>query len=239
MEPERRRVARPAPERRLSDLAGAATRVFGRLGFKRTHVADVAREAGVSAGLVYSYVESKEALFHLVFVHGFGLLGEGLPPLPLATPPFSDTLAVIAAGLRALGGTPLLRSALDVDEPADVRAELTAIIEERYDLYEPLWPLLGVIERSAVDLPELEDLYFTRGRRGHIAQLDRYVERRAAGGYFRPQVDAAVTARIMTEVITWFGWHRREDRDASRYDDRVARAAIVAFVCDALISPAT
>jgi AcrR family transcriptional regulator len=229
-------VRRPTPEQRLIALAGAATRVFGRLGYKRTHVADVASEANISAGLVYSYVESKEALFHLVFAHGFDMLGEGLPALPLSTPPFADTLAVIAAGLRNTGGTPLLRAALDVADPPDARAELAAIVEERYALNERLWPLLSVIERSAIDLPELEDFYFTRGRRAHLSQLARYVQRRADGGTFHPQADSAITARLVTEAIVWFAWHRREDRDASLYDDDVARRSVVTFVCDALVA---
>lgn len=234
-------TARPTPEQRLAALAGAATRAFGRLGYKRTHVADVAAEARVSAGLVYSYVESKEALFHLVFLYGFGLIdegrGEGLPPLPLTTPQFAKTLEVIATGLRKVGGAPRLRAALDEDNPPDARAELAAIVEERYAFIERLWPLLAVIERSAVDLPDLEDFYFTRGRRAHIDQLGRYVQRRAASGHFRPQADAAVTARLITEAIVWFAWHRREDRDASLYDDDLARGAVVTFVCDALVAP--
>jgi AcrR family transcriptional regulator len=228
---------RPTAEQRLARLAEAATRVFGRLGYKRTHVADVAAEAGVSAGLVYSYVESKEALFHLVFAYGFGLLGEGLPPLPLQAPAFSDTLGVIAAGLRRRAGTPRLRAALETDDPADVRAELAGIVEERYAVNEALWPLIAVIERSAVDLADLEDFYFTRGRRAHIGQLGRYVQRRVASGHFRPQVDPAITARLVTEAIAWFAWHRHGDRDASLYDDDVTRAAVIAFVCDALVGP--
>ena len=58
-------------------------------------MADVATQAGLSSGAVYTYVESKEALFHLVFAHAFGQFAEGLPALPLATPAFSETLALI------------------------------------------------------------------------------------------------------------------------------------------------
>ncbi len=229
-------MARPDPGQRLVDLAGAATKVFGRLGYRRTHMADVATEAGVSAGAVYTYVDSKEALFHLVFAHGFGVLGDALPPLPLVAPPFGETLAVITDGLRKQASTPLLRSALDEDDPSDVRVELTTIIEERYGMTERLWPLMAVIERCAVDLPALEEFYFGHGRRGHIGQLARYVERRAATGHLRPQTDPAATARLMTEAITWFAWHRNEDRDASLYDDEVARRTVVSFICDALVA---
>ena len=58
---------------------------------------------------------------------------------------------------------------------------------------ERLWPVLAVIERCAVDLPELESLYFQRGRPSHLAQLTTYLEQRAAG-HLRTLSDAAVAA---------------------------------------------
>jgi AcrR family transcriptional regulator len=212
--------------------------VFGHLGYQRTHMAEVAAEAGLSAGAVYTYVESKDALFHLVFAHAFGQFAEGLPPLPLATPPPDETLALIGRGLQRAAATPVLRAARDVADPVDVRAELTGIVEERYDIIDRLWPVLAVIERSAADLPALDEFYFRRARRGHNASLARYLEQRAASGHLRAMPDAAVAARVVTEAVTWFAWHRRDDRDATAYDDAVARRTVIEFVCAALVGPA-
>ena len=230
-------MARATQLERLQQLAEAATTTFGRLGYRRTHMADVTTAVGMSAGAVYTYVGSKEALFHLVFTSAFGPGLDRLPPLPLATPAPEETIRVISEGLRKRAGTPLLRAALHDDAPTDVRAELTAIIDERYSMIEGLWPVLAVIEASASDLPALEELYFQGGRRGHIGQLARYLDQRAAGGFLRAMPDAAVAARIVTEAITWFAWHRRNDRDAALYDDGVARRTVIAFVCSALIEP--
>jgi AcrR family transcriptional regulator len=226
-------VAKVSQIDRLADVAGAATRVFGRLGYRRTQMAAVAAEAGLSTGAIYTYVASKEALFHLVFAFGFGVIGDPLPDLPIATPPFEATLQLIRDGLRTTVGTPRLRAALNDDSPADVRAELAAIVEERYASIEQVWPLLAVIERSAVDLPELEAFYFQRGRRGQLTQLTRYLEQRARSGHIRSLPDAGVAARMMTETIVWFAWHRREDRDAKVYDDAIARATVVELLCNA------
>jgi len=232
-------MPRATPPERLTEVAQAATRVFGRLGYRRTHMADVATQAGLSSGAVYSYVESKEALFHLVFAHAFGQFADGVPSLPLATPAFAETLELIGQGLRKAAATPRLRAALDQADPGDVQAELTAIIEERYDMIERMWPVLAVIERCAVDLPDLEALYYQRGRRGHLAQLTKYLEQRAASGHLRTMLDATVAARIVTETIVWFAWHRREDRDAALYDDERARRTVIQFVCCALIGPSS
>ena len=231
-------MKRPSQQDRLAEIAAAATRIFGRLGYRRAQMAGVAADAGLSAGAIYTYVESKEALFHLVFAVGFGELGDQLPELPVATPSSDETIRLIGKGLRRSAATPRLREALDEDAPIDLRAELAAIIEERYAMMERIWPLLAVIERSAVDLPELEALYFQRGRRGQLAQLTRYIEQRMRAGHFQTMTDPSVAARVIVETVTWFAWHRRDDRDADAYDDRRARTTIIELLCNAFIGPA-
>lgn len=67
--------------------------------------------AGLSAGAIYTYVESKEALFHLVLLPLLGDVPDSTNGLPLATPPFTDTLALMDRQLRAYGSAPALRAA--------------------------------------------------------------------------------------------------------------------------------
>jgi len=62
-------MAREATARRASAdgkreaILDAALGLFGRYGFRRTSIDDIARAAGVAKGTVYLYVENKEALF--------------------------------------------------------------------------------------------------------------------------------------------------------------------------------
>lgn len=223
----------PASER-LAAIAAAATEDFGRLGYRGTRTADVAARAGMSAGSLFTYVESKEALFHLVFLHGLGLLSQAPPELPLRTPGPGETLALLERALREFP-EPCLRAALAVDEPADVARELRGIVEERYDMIERYRPLFAVIERCAVEVPGLSALWFDEARHGYYAELSEYLERRTATGRLRPMPDAAVAARVITESVAWFAWHRREGRDSALYDDRTARRTVIEFVCAALL----
>ncbi|MGO9854528.1 MAG: TetR/AcrR family transcriptional regulator [Acidimicrobiales bacterium] len=227
-------MVRTPPAERLTEVADAATRVFGRLGYRRTRTSDVAAQAGLSSGALFTYVASKEALFHLVFTNGFGQYADGLPPLPLATPALGETLRVIEHGLRR-ADAPRLMAALQEHEPTNVRAELSGIVEERYGLLEHLWPLLAVIEKSAVDLPELEEFYYGRARPAYLGRLVRYLEDRVAGGYFTAMADSKVAARIVSETIVWFAWHRHEGRDAMALDDEGTRRTVVEFICAALL----
>jgi AcrR family transcriptional regulator len=223
----------PARER-LATIAIAATEVFGRLGYRGTRTADVAREAGISSGSLFTYVESKEALFYLVFAYGFGRFEEVLPTLPLGTPSPGETVELISQELRKIPA-PRLRAAFAEDRPADPIAELRSIVDERYGIIENIWPLLAVIERCALDLPELDAFYFGQARSGFFARLTEYVEMRAAGGYLRATPDAAVTARVIIESVTWFAWKRRQGRDAHTYDDELVRRSVLDFVCAALV----
>jgi AcrR family transcriptional regulator len=207
--------------------------VFGRQGYRRTRTAEIAAEAGMASGSVFNYVESKEALFFLVFAHGFRALDEANPVLPIATPAPGETVALISQHLRKVE-TPCLTAALDNRNPDDPRAELQGIIEERYDMLEALWPMLAVIERSAVDFPDLEEFYFRRLRVRYHDRLAHYLEQRATEGRLRPSCDPTLTARIVDESVTWFAWKRHEGRDARQFDDERARQSVVDFVCSAL-----
>jgi hypothetical protein len=192
----------------------------------------------MSSGLIYTYVESKEALLHQVLVAGFGLSTDAHPVLPVRTPAPGATLEVARVGLRELAATPRLRAAVDDLDPADVVAELVEILEERYLMIERVWPALGVIERSAVEVPGLQELW-GRNRRAHFDLMTQYLELRTERGYLRAAPDAAVTSRIISETIVWFSWHRHADLDSALYDDELARQCVVQFIVDALVQPAS
>jgi AcrR family transcriptional regulator len=221
-------------EGRLSDIAAAGAACFGRLGYRRTRMAEVAAEAGLSSGAIYTYVESKEALFHLVVAVGFG---QGLREvaLPLPTPEFRQTLQLIDRGLKSQAAAPVLRAAVHTDDPPDVRDELAAIVTEQYALVARLRRVLPVIEACAIDLPDLDELYFGRRRRSHIDLLVRYLQQRADTGHLGRLPDMAVAGQIITEAVAWFAWKRFEGHDAGRFDDERSRSTLVEFMCKALV----
>jgi AcrR family transcriptional regulator len=210
-------MPRLPPGERLLALASAATEEFGRLGYRGTKTADVAAKAGMSTGSLFTFVESKEALFHLVFLHWFEMSTKRLPELPLATPAPGETLDLVATGLAQVQ-MPRIRAALLEEFPDDVAVEFREIVEERYALIDHYWPLLAVIERCAVEIPELDEAWFGLSRAGSFQELGRYLGQRMEEGYLRPMPDAEVTARLVTESLSWFAWHRREERDGTLYD---------------------
>ena len=47
--------------------------------------------------------------------------------------------------------------------------------------------------------------------------------------------DSEVAARIMSETIVWFAWHRHEGRDAMAFHDESTRHTVVEFICAAFL----
>lgn len=224
------------PDGRLGEIAEAGASCFGRVGYRRTRMAEVAVEAGVSTGSVYTYVASKEALLHLVLAVGLGEPLESFSQTPVKGPGLEATVEMVGRQLRRRAVTPRLKAAVGSDAPVDVAAELTAIVDEQYATVEKLRGALSVIEACAADIPALEELYFGRRRRGRIDLLTEYLMRRAVSGHLVSMPDMAVAAQIVTESVAWFAWKRFEGRDAGRFDDELARRTVVEFVCNALLA---
>jgi AcrR family transcriptional regulator len=227
-------MARPVSQERLTDVARAATRVFIEKGYRRTLMADVAREMGLSAGALYTYVESKEALFHIALARALRI-DMGALALPVPTPLPGETLGLVDKWLAERASFPVLSAALSRRKVADARAELAAVVEERYDTVDRGRVAIALVERSALDLPELHERYYRQGRREQVDHLSRYLERRIKRGLFRAVPDVPTAARFIVETVAWFAWHRRGDQDSAMITDEHARATTIDMIVASLI----
>src|SRR6266545_6683169 len=125
------KTRRPRPEDRLEDVVRAGATVFARRGYRRTQMADVAREMGVSPGNLYNYVDSKDALFYLVLRR---MLGERAGDQPVVLPVTGASVPVtaewMAKRLDFVSDFPELERAFARRRPADQDAEVQAIVGE-------------------------------------------------------------------------------------------------------------
>ncbi len=214
----------------------AATLAFAEKGFQRTQMADVARDLRMSAGALYNYAESKEALFHWCIEAAVDpeVLATSTLPLPGVDP--AVTMERVRAHLDALvAHEGPLAAALSVRHPDDVVAELSAVIDELYDGTAGSRRLQAIIERSAQEMPELFEAYYLRMRRPVIWALTAYLQMRADDGYLRPLVDVPTTARLVLETQAWFARHRRGDPDSADIDDATGRATVIDVLTHGLL----
>ena len=233
----RRRRGRPLPEDRLEDLIGAAAAVFSRRGYRRTQMAEVAHQMGVSPGNLYNYVEGKDALFHLVLRRGFGERpGEQPPELPVTGASVEVTSNWVARRLDFVSDFPELEAAFVRTHPSDPHGELEGVVGELYDVLVRVRVGVDVLERSIEDLPELARI-FAGVRRELFARYERYLRQRAAEGAIRVEHPQAVT-HLIVELCSWAARRRPHDPEAAQIPDAVARQAVCRFTTNALLAPA-
>ncbi|HVP30282.1 MAG TPA: helix-turn-helix domain-containing protein [Myxococcota bacterium] len=236
----RRASSAPTPSgraSRLAEIVAAAGRVVAEKGYERTQMSDVARALGISAGNLYNYVESKEALFHLLVEQGFGCVSP--PPLPeglVRTPAPGETLALLRRRLVDEMSLPMLDAALARrGPPRDARGEVTAVVRELYRVVGRNRQGIRVLERSAHEWPELAALFYAEMRRGMLDKLRRWIAGRIEQGVFVRVAEPAAAARFVNESIAWFAMHRFADYDAAKLDDRACEETAVMLLANALL----
>ena len=223
---------RPAMAR-LDELIETATQIFLQKGYRRTQMADVTQAMGLSPGAVYRYVESKEALFDLVIR---AAAPPGVTPadltLPLPTPPPGATLAFLRQVLQHEGRLLALEAALTRTTVDDPHAELAQILRELYTLIARHHRGIKMVERSALDWPDLAVLWFGEVRQRLLDSCTHYLTLRLHHGLLRPMPDVTAAARLIIETTAFFALHRHYDPYPTTLDDALAEETVV----DALIN---
>jgi AcrR family transcriptional regulator len=231
-------MPRTIPDDRFQALLDAATEVFLEQGYRRTQIADVAARLGLAKGSVYTYVESKEALFDCVLRHADHSDRADLPEaLPVRTPAPGATLQMVEKRLSEEGALSLtsLTASLSRTRVADVRAELEAVLGELYDSLARHRTAIKLVDRCALDYPELAKVWYKAGREDALTLLARYLDDRARRGRLRRFEDGAVAARIVLETLVFWAVHRHWDPSPQVVDEVSARRTVLAFLIAALV----
>ncbi len=211
---------------RLAEMADAAALCFSEAGFRRTQVADIARRMGVSAGTIYLYADSKEALLHLAFMH---LTGEDLTALqtPFADPGIEATASLITRKMKESAFWPELTTALETGA-APTRDLLEIIGAALYDRLAEQCRMIWLLDGCNLDIPELNIVYRSKIRGAYMADLATLMDRLPNTNWTAPQKLIAIRGAI--EIIAWAAMHRRREQElpdefkASEEETRTAAA---------------
>jgi AcrR family transcriptional regulator len=222
-------MRRQGQDDRLQQLVQAATQAFLAKGYRRTQIADVARIMGVAPGTVYLYAQSKEALFELVLRASLSPGSVSSLSLPVPTPPPDGSLKLVKKALKSEGRIEALEEALRASSAADVEA----VLRELFRRSAHHWLAIKLVERSALDWPELADTWFVRYRRRILDQLTRFFEQGVRSGILRRPPSIAAAARLVLEMNAFLAIHRRLDPYPTPMDETLAEETFVDAVLHA------
>jgi AcrR family transcriptional regulator len=219
---------RKTDNQRWLELVGAASAVFLSKGYKRTQMADITEAMGLSAGAIYRYVESKEALFDLVVRAGAGLELETIELAPpIATPRPGATLAFLRKTLKREGRIASLDLALTGTKVDDVGSEFETIVRELYRRTSQFRVGIKLLDRSALDWPELAALWCGHWRAGLVNQLARYLDLRISQQLLSPVPDNKAWGRFIVETVAFFALHRHYDPFPTAMSETIAEDTVV------------
>lgn len=213
---------------RVAKLVEMATRLFIDKGYRRTQMEDITQELGLSPGAVYRYVESKEALFDLIVragampEHSFNDL-----KLPVPTPKPGATVRLLRETLQREGRIQSLERALTRGSVKNPGQELEGIVRELYSRIARYQVGIKLLDRSALDWPQLAELWSGQLRAALVEQLAKYLQQRIDGGLLRPIPSPRAAARLIIETIAFFAMHRHHDRFPTAMDDKAAEETVV------------
>jgi AcrR family transcriptional regulator len=222
-------VARAIPEGRFTQLIEVATKTFVLRGYRLTQMSDIAEALGVAKGTLYGYVESKEALFDAAvrFADGHGTSPEP-SAFPLPAPVSGGTVQYIQR--RLMEEASQLELVLVLSRPKGTRAkpnEFESIVRDLYRRMSRNRRVMKLVDRCAIDHPDLASVWFEQGRYGQVALLATYLEKQITEGKLRPVSNVQLAARMVLETIALWAIHMPWDASPRPFaDDEVERAVV-------------
>lgn len=218
-------VPRTTPPDRYPKLLDAAAAAFVEHGFLRTQMDDIAGRLGVSKGTVYRAVDSKECLFAAVIA--FGDFPDQIPVTELEA---IGDISAIGAGLAVelVDGVARLELAQVVAGRRRLRAdggfgeEIERATIELYRVMRSRRTAIMVLDRCAVEFPELAAVWYGDGRYALVDLWERYLELRAS--HVATGIDRAILARTIVEVLTTWAVKMPWDPAPRPYPDDMGMA---------------
>lgn len=219
-------MPRATPPDRIAKLLAAAAATFVATGFHRTQMDDIAARLGVSKGTVYRSVDSKESLFAAVIAWGDRphlVPVDGIPPTSDLSAVARSVAVDLSDGIASLALTAVVQGRRRELTNAQFGAEAERVAADLFDLMHRRRTAIMVVDRCAVELPDLAAMWFGDGRYALVDVWSAYLAARRRS--LTVDCDPAILARTIVELITMWAVKMPWDPAPRPYDvDRAGRA---------------
>lgn len=214
-----------ANDKRLYDILAAASRLFILKGYNEAQIADIARDASISTGTIYSLFASKKAIFHFTLQCIFDpdrLSGDIKIPVGEMEPgDLSNLKNVVTDHYRQFY--------LANIEPAKM-PPFKEMLSNAYDLLSKFGAGFLIFERNEAEWSKMSSVYFQE-RQQYIENLESRLKTYMEKGEIRPLEHLEYHTRLIIETLAWWCMHRKYDPRAVNLNDQIAKNVVL----DALV----
>lgn len=216
-------------ENRLKLFYNAGSRLFINKGFARTQIKDIAKEIGLSTGMLYQYFTSKRDILSFIMKCTIdpSVLEQDYE-YPITTNLFGNLDDEIKTAFE----TNQAQLGIHLADKAAGYA-LAKMFSDAYDVIAKYGVGCLVIEHNTEDLAELAS-YYRDYRRRYFEQVKEYVEIYIEKEEFRKVDDVYYSTRAIVEIMAWWGMHI--NNDAFEIDDTITQDKAKAICMDVLLN---
>lgn len=193
-------------ENRLKLFYDAGSHLFINKGYARTQIKDIAKEIGLSTGMLYQYFTSKRDILSFILK---GTIAPSFIEQDYEYPIKSDLFTGLDDEIKSA----LCENEKLFDKHLENNAdgyELEQMFSDAYDIISKYGVGCLIIEHNMDSLKELNE-YYRLYRSKYFQNLQAYIEIFISRGKFRKVENVFYTTRLIIEIMAWWGMHIMND----------------------------
>lgn len=192
-------------ENRMPLIFDAASRLFINKGYARTQMKDIAKEIGLSTGMLYVYFTGKRDILHFILK---GTIDPAFITQDMRLPILPEQFAGLDDAIMEAFEQNARQFAAHLDSRTSYPLE--QMLSDAFDVIANYGVGCLLIEKNPVDMGRLTE-YYIGYRRTFFRQVLAYVTRYIDQGTFRNVEHPEHCTRLIIEILSWWGMHMRYD----------------------------
>lgn len=193
-------------ENRLELIYDAASQLFINKGFARTQIRDIAKEIGLSTGMIYQYFSGKKDILSFILK---GTIDPGFFERELHFPIDSSVFDNLDDEIMET----FEKNQENFDSHLKDNAEdysLAEMLSDAFGIVSKYSVSCLIIEHNEADLRDLS-FYYRDYRKRYFSQVQQYIKLFIEKDEFREVDNLFYTTRAVVESIAWWGMHIKYD----------------------------
>ena len=198
---------------RLEKIYNAARRLFNHKGYPDTKMAEIAKEADIAVGTLYSMFTGKESVLTFTILCAFdkNYLHREIP-LPIKT---VDT-SVLKENLERVMAE--IKGILQItDEAGNICKDFITLMGELYDAFAAYMMGLDIIQKNGKILEELYSIYMPQ-KRWFWGEMGRLLKMYMEAGQIQPIQHVMAHVEFLISTLSWWSvnvWNAFPNMDIS------------------------